>query len=375
MAKKESSVLNLGSLSIDAALEALNKKYGANTVVVASKSRDVIRKIPTGIAALDIALAGGLPSGRFIEFNGPFSSFKSTVGLVTSASFLRREPKGLVPYIDLEHSFDAEYAKKLGVDVSRVLIINPDSGEQAINLLNDVVTLNCPLFGILDSLAALVPSIEIESDVEQSSMGVRARLVNRMMAVLTARMKRDMYDEEAPRCTLLILNQLREKLNVMFGSPETTPGGRGKDFAYSVIVRLSVQNSKAIYKTFENNTVKREIQVGHTVGFKVVKNKCGGPQHEEGTFVYYGRDFENQKAFTFNNAETLFEYGCFLDVIEFVPKVGFRYEVLKAPNEKKFIAALQKNKQLQLALKRECIREISGTQNLGKEENDNTPSK
>lgn len=358
---KPGSILNLAGLSLAEGMALVNKRYGANTVILASKAHasSGVKRISTGITALDIALGGGLPEGRFIEFHGPYSSFKSTTSLVTIAGFQRKYKieGGLGLYIDLERTLDTSYAKKLGVDLNRLMILNPDSGEQAINAAHDLISMDFPLFVVLDSLAALTATAEMEAPMDQAQMGLQARLVNRMFRVLTARMKRDLYDTEAASVTVLVLNQLRQKIGIVFGNPETTPGGVGKDFAYSAVVRLAARHGKAIVKAVTKNTVKREIQFGQFVTFKVVKNKCSGPQHEEGEFVYYERDWNDNKAHSFNNAEALFDYGAFCDVIEFKTGVGFTYNGTSAKNRRLFIKKLNdpRNVILCIGLKRKII--------------------
>lgn len=356
--KKKSAILNLYDMDLDTAIAAINKKYGANTVLLASNATaaSIVSRIPTGISALDFALGGGWPEGRIIELHGPFSSFKSTTSLVAIRAFQKKYPEhGMGMYIDLERTFDTRHAALLGVNLKRLLLVNPDSGEQAVNAANDLITLNMPLFVVLDSLAALVPTAEIEASIDQNQMGVQARLVNRMLRVLTARMKRDLYDTSADMVTLMVLNQLRMKLGVMFGNPETTPGGMGKDFFYSVVVRMAARHSKAIVRDITRNTIKREVQFGQTVGFKVVKNKCGGPQHQVGEFIFYERDWDGNKAYTFNNDAALFDYGAFCGIIEFIPKIGFSYEGVSGKNERKFIAAIRKKPLHQASLRKKIV--------------------
>lgn len=374
---KKSPRLNLYDIPFDEALKLLNKRYGANTVVVASQAAaaNIVSRIPTGIYALDFALGGGWPEGRIIEIHGPFSSFKSTSSLAGIAAFQKKHEDGYGVYIDLERTFDTIHAAKVGVDLDRLLVVNPDSGEQAVNSLNDIITMNAPLFVVLDSLAALVPTAEIQANIDQNQMGVQARLVNRMMRILTARMKRDLYDTSAKMVTILVLNQLRQKLGVMFGNPETTPGGMGKDFFYSIVVRMAARHGKAITSEVTRNTVKREVQFGQLVSFKVAKNKCGGPQHQTGEFIFYERDWKGNSAYTFNNDAALFEYGAFCGIIEFIPKKGFSYDGVVGGNEKKFLAALKKKPSVRGGLRRAIIKAMSDPKLFGGEEETDEKSK
>lgn len=354
-----SEVLNLSGMSPLQIQSAINKRYGAGSVIVASRALTVsgVSRLSTGIAALDLAIGGGWPEGRFIELHGQYSSFKSTIALLGIAQHQRKYKDGWGLYIDLERTFEAKHAVRLGVDLSRLYLVNPDSGEQAVNMVNDLVTMDSPLMVVLDSLAALVPSAEINASMDQAQMGVQARLVNRMMRVLTARTKRSMYDMNAPKVTILVLNQIRMKIGVMFGNPETTPGGVGKDFAYSLTIRLGARHSKAIVEAVTRNGIKREIQYAQTVGFKVVKNKCGGPQHEQGEFQFYERDWKHHKAYTFNNADVLFEAGVFWGVIDTAS--GYSFNSLRAKKEKEFVNLLEQNPKAARMLRREIIEKIT----------------
>lgn len=354
MAKE--ATLDLSTCSVAEALTRINKHFGANTAVLGSSiGKQSIVKTSTGILALDIALGGGLPQNRIIEFNGPFSSFKSGASLLSIAAFHRRFDKGLAAYIDVERTFDPIHARRFNVDLSRLWVINPDSGEQAVDAMNAIITMGVPLFVVIDSVAALVPTAEVEESVDRQMMGTQARLINRMMRVLVARMKRNLYDESSPPVTVLALNQIRNKIGVVYGNPETTPGGMGKDFAYSVIVRLSAQHSKAGKVSVTRNGVKRDVQVSQTIGFRVVKNKAGGPQHENGDFIFYERDSGENKAYTINNEWAAWYYGCFYGAITLKPGVGYSYGGIVAKREKDFIAKLRAKKPLYGSLRRDCI--------------------
>jgi recombination protein RecA len=354
MAKERAAGLDISGMTMEEVVEALNKKYGANTIICADDAKGAeIKFVSTGSYALDLALGGGFPENRIIEIRGPFSSFKSTISLFTVKNFLKKYPEGRAIYIDLEKSFDRIYAKRLGIDLKRVYLVNNDSGEQAVNVLDDLMQLSVPTLVVLDSIAALIPTAEIEGDFEQQHMGLQARLVNKMMRIATARLKRDMYDEDSPSMTVICLNQLRMKIGVMFGNPETSPGGEGKNFFYSTIVRLSSTPSNLIAKEEERNGVKHSVKYGQTVTFKVQKNKCGGPQHEEGEFTFFYKDYEGNTPNTFNNAEALFHYGAFHNVITFNGR--YQYREIDAKTEKKFVEALKQDSHAQSMLYRETL--------------------
>ena len=323
MAKKIAPRVDLNKLSIDAIVTSLNLKYGANTLIKASVALAAnISYISTGIYGYDFATAGGLPRNRITEIRGPYSAGKSTLSLCSIRQFQIDFPSGIPVIIDLEKAFDPKYAKLLGIDLEKLILVNPDSGEQAVDVINALMEVTVDLFMVMDSLAALVPTAEIEDSMDQQHMGLQARLVNRAFRVFTSRMKRGMYSTAAPTTTLLVLNQLREKIGVMFGSPETTPGGKGKDFFYSVRARISAPPSERILEKIKHNGVERSILKGHCHNVTVDKNKCGGGQFNEAEYSYFVKEHKHYGRFEFNNDEVAFAMGLFYDIIEPVVKGG-----------------------------------------------------
>lgn len=318
MAKK-SNRLSLSGMDAKAIVGLLNSKYGANTVIQASRAVGMrIRFTSSGVYRLDFALGGGFPRNRITEIRGPFSSGKTTVALMSIAKFQQESAKGLAAYIDLERTFDPAYAQSLGCDLDRILLVSPDSGEQSVDIVNDLTDFDEDLWMILDSIAALVPTAEIEGSMDDQFMGLQARLVNRAMRVATARMKSSLYEVDAPTTTLICLNQLREKIGVMFGNPETTPGGKGKDFYYSVMTCFRNPASEKITVDKTVNGIKRKVQVGQCHNFTVNKNKTGASQYEEGSFTYYTKPFRHYKAYDVDNDAALLEFALFHNVL--VPK-------------------------------------------------------
>lgn len=343
--KAKAAEADLSTMSIDEALELLNSKYGANTFVLASKGAGLeVRFIRSGSHAFDFSTGGGFPENRMTDLHGAFSSFKSTMALCGLAEFQKIYPNGLGVYIDLERTFDRAYAKKLGVVLKRTVIFDPDNGEMAVDGGRDILELPVPLFVILDSVAALKPSKEYDLDVEDQmkQLGLRARLVGKAFETLNSRMKRDMFNPGAPSVTVVTLNQIREKIGVMFGSPETTPGGRAKEFYYSISARLSAGTSNEIRKEVTIGGIKRSVRFAQTVDFKIKKNKTGGPQNEEGSFTYYFRDTDDNPARTFDNEAALLHYGRFFSVIEYDDKTGqMTYGDIATKKEKTFIQRLR----------------------------------
>lgn len=350
--KSKPSRLDLAGLSLDAIVAQVNNKYGVNTLVRADKAISLKQKwISTGVHALDFATGGGIPQNRITEFRGPESSLKSTITHFTEANFLRDHPAdGLVIHADVEKSYDQAYAFRIiGANTSRIAVMNPDSGEQCVDVIAELLSLDRPTLFAVDSIAAITPSAELEASMDQQTMALQARLINRMMRVVVARMKRYMYDLSAPTTTILCINQLREKVGVVYGNPETTPGGKGKDFAYSLKVRISSTPSQKILEDVTQHGVKRKIGFGQEVNFSVSKNKCFGGQHEEGSFEFYKRPYKGYPALSFNNAEALFKFGTFLGVIS-SSGGAFRYGRLNFKSGAHFIRQLVDDSDLSSAL-------------------------
>lgn len=363
--------LVLAELETDAVLEIVNRSYGAGTLVLASDPvlAAGVPRLSTGIFALDVSLGGGFGQNRVVELHGPPQSFKSTISLRTLALLQRQNDEARGLYVDAERTFDARHAKNLGVDLERLFVFNPDSGEQAVDGVRDMLTWSVPWLVIVDSVAAMVPSAELLASAEQQGMGQHARLVNKFMRVLVARMKRSRYTLGEQPVTVLLLNQLRMKVGVMFGNPETTPGGLGKDFACSQVVRLGVLPSKAklaAVKLPSGETHK--VQIAQVVGFKVRKNKCGGPQYESGEFTYYERPYKGHLAGSIDNAAARVYYGQLCGLVKFTPRVGYSYRGLTARKLPRFIAELTADKRLARSLELDVL-ELTATHGLTGHEN------
>ncbi len=246
--------------AIDAAVLQIEKHFGKGSIMTLGQNFKVdVPAIPTGSITLDVALGvGGIPRGRVIEIFGPESSGKTTLTLSVIAQAQKR--KGAAAFIDAEHAFDSAYAKKLGVNLDDLLISQPDTGEQALEIAEMLVRSNAIDIVVVDSVAALVPKAEIEGDMGASHMGLQARLMSQALRKLTGVISKS-------NCTVIFINQLREKIGVMFGNPETTPGGRALKFYSSV--RLDIRRIAQIKRG--------EEIVGGRVRVKVVKNKVAAP--------------------------------------------------------------------------------------------------
>jgi recombination protein RecA len=258
MSKEKEEKLKLIALTMD----KLDKTYGKGTIMkLGDKQIVAVETISTGSLSLDIALGtGGLPKGRIIEIYGPESSGKTTLAIHAIAECQKKD--GIAAIIDAEHAFDRFYAEQLGVNTEELLISQPDNGEQALEIAENLIRSGAIDILVIDSVAALVPRSEIEGEMGDSKMGLQARLMSQALRKLTATIGKT-------GCCCIFINQLREKIGVMFGNPETTTGGNALKFYASI--RLDIRKSGTAIKDKDGNTVGTPVKV------KVVKNKLAPP--------------------------------------------------------------------------------------------------
>lgn len=301
--------------ALNQALGQIEKEFGKGSVMKLGEATSMaIDVIPTGSIGLDIAVGiGGLPKGRIIEVYGPESSGKTTVALHTVAE--AQKQGGIAAFIDAEHALDPVYAKALGVDIDNLIISQPDTGEQALEIAEALIRSGAIDIIVVDSVAALVPRAEIEGDMGDSHVGLQARLMSQALRKLTGSIKKS-------NCVALFINQLREKVGIMFGNPETTTGGRALKFYSSV--RLDVRRIDSIKQG--------DKVIGNRTRVKVVKNKVAPPFKQAEFDIMYG--------------EGISKVGDLLDIaasVDIVKKSGawYAYEEVKLgqgrENVKKFL--------------------------------------
>lgn len=321
---------------LDQALSDINKQYPGSVMRLGKCAYTKKDRVSTGSFALDMGIGGGIPEGSIVEIFGPLSSGKSFVSLKMIAEMQKSGKKAAI--LDLENSIDINWCKKIGINTDELIVSQPSSAEQAIDTIDKLV--NSRELGIIvvDSIASMVPMVELETDAEDQQMGVAARLTNKMVRkVQSALQPKDLGNKESyNRCIVVFINQIRMKIGVRFGSPETTPGGKGVGFAADIRIRLS--RKEWIQK--KSDTKKK---LGQVVSFTVKKNKTYAP-FKVGVFNIYF------KTGSIGNYASLIQYGVFYDLIK-LGGSSYTFNKKKFKGKKALIKYLTDNPKLTNQLK------------------------
>lgn len=337
---------------LDEILHKLQKKYGPSFVVGANDIKVVeCERASTGSFALDLELGGGLPYGRIIEFFGKESSGKTTTALKVVAAVQKAGKRAV--WIDVEHSFDPRWAKTMGVDIGSLVLSQPHTGEEALDVLEAILSSGeCGVI-VLDSIAALQPAADLEKSMDESErLGSRATMLTRSMSRLLSALNSYNEDGEFNNCMVLLINQIRYKIGQMWGNPETTPGGMA--VRHAAHVRIKLVHGNWVEK--ENELTGEKDKIGHTIRFRTEKNKTHVPFREGEFTLYFSGDMKGQV----DTVDEIVRYGILYGIIKMSGRT-YSFEDVKAVGKEKFVTALRNDSKLVDRIKKDTLKVATKT--------------
>ena len=346
-----------GRISAGEVEQLLVRSFGENAAVTADKANALeVSYFSSGAYGLDFELGGGWPRNRVIELFGPESAGKSTLLLITIAAFQQDFPEGEAWIVDYERTHTIAYASRFGVDLTRLHILSPDCGEQGMEMCMTICNQAAEeTLLAVDSIAMMTPTKELEQEPEKQTPGSHARLIHKFMRGFLARTRVSMYDSDAPCFTAICLNQVRDNIGVMFGNPETTPGGRGMRFTPSMRVRLASNKTGYEGTKIIKGGVTRELQTGQVTTFTVHKNKAGGAKGASGEYRLKYNVMAGSPC-AVDNGPALLSYGLFHEVIQPLSARQFHYPTYDFTGSKQdFFDVFDNQPEVALDLRKEIL--------------------
>lgn len=345
-------------MSLETVMSLLNKKYGKGTVVRASDAIGLrIRRFSTGSFALDVALGGGWAEGRINEIAGHFSSYKSTLATVSCNSYLAKDPARYVVWFDIENSFDTRWLKFLDADPERFLLVSPLSGEDTVDMAYDVLKQGDQALVIIDSMAALTPIKDQQSEMERNTIGSQPRFIAKMLRKLVPLLRKDLLSDN-PKSTVLALNQVRVNIGKLFGDPEEPTGGKSLEHHASICVLL--KRKGYLYEELKDQGETVKQTVGSEVRFTILKNKTGGNVQDKGVFSFYNRAYGFRRGGTIDNASDILPLAAVYRIVKRNNNSWLythNHTTLSGGSKEKFIKKLYENPKVMKSLYRAVLKE------------------
>ena len=339
-------------MTIEQIIAKVNKKHGEGTIVRASDALGLeIKKFSTGSFALDVSLGGGWAEGRINQIAGRFSSYKTTLSICSGSQYLAKGPGRIVVWVDVENSFDVRWLKFLDADPDRFLLVSPVSGEEAVDVMYEIMKEGTEVLVVIDSIAALVGAKETSEPMKKNTVGAQPRFLSKMIRKILPLLRKDLLSPN-PKSTVLALNQVRVQIGQLFGDPEQPTGGKSIEHASSIGVKL--RRSSHIHEEMNAHGETVKQTVGAEVAYTVFKNKTGGNVGDKGVFSFYNRAKDFRVGGSIDNAGDLIPFGV---VYGFIKRKGqmWHYKKISARGRKAFIKKLSSDKRAVKALYKEVL--------------------